>query len=316
MRLRSRRVPHVRVINRSAAATFSSMLHKGKMTSRKRKMIASYRAAASNVYINNDPFFIQPVAQGQAVLDVPSMDKGFLYNAIATVGDTPTAGTVGATARWFLRTAVNTFAFSNQCNMQTFVDMYVYRCRRDTNDTVSDLWSNGLVDQAGGAASYPNSSSYLTYGQSPLDVISTNLFYKLQKVYHHCLNPGQTHEFRHVVSHNKVINNELLRESPGSNYAGTTFRYLFVVRGVPELATNAGGVTTVAEAGGLISMIRTQRLSFAYIKDEDRNMTFYNSLTTGTGMVNFRGVDVRSATVASGSTVTGNGVGAINTDQS
>ena len=319
MRLR-KRVPHVRVINRSAAATFTNFKDGGKIGPKKRRLIAAYRASSSNTYMDDSSIRVAPTSIGtQSIFSLNSCDIGFLKSCISSVGNTvnPSASNLSQTARWFLRTHVMHMSFSNQSNHQLMFDVYVYKCRRDAASSVATLWDSGYQDQVSGTTT---NGQYTSYGASPLDVVSIPQFWKLHKVYHHCLNPGQAHEMRHTTFYNKVINNELLKNESGNvNYsAGLTYQYLVVTRGIPDLATTTTlgvGNTVVTEQAPQICCIYTRRLSFSYIKDEDRNSTFVINLPgrdTDNAVITtaqVRGADPRSATVSSGTTFLGTGAG-------
>jgi hypothetical protein len=121
------------------------------------------------------------------------------------------------------------------------------------------------------------------------------------------LNPGQTHEFRHTVFVNRVINNEMLSNESGSviDVAGFTYRYLFVARGQPCIASRGlSAAEVVTEQAPKLAVIYNRRCSFSYIKDEDRNSRFVIGLPgvdtdyIGNVTSKLRAPDVRSVTAS------------------
>lgn len=174
---------------------------------------------------------------------------------------------------WVLGNQYNKIEISNQGSSMAYVDLYLYVCRRDTDSTPSELWLEGNQEQQGNAGVTLTQPGLVPIGH---DRIST--FYKMKKVIHHSIKPGETHTQVIEINHNKLVHNELLwaqdaQDTGAFNLGGYTYYMLAVCRGsgAAEAETDAA---TIAPSSVVFTFFKN--LTATWLADQNNNLRYDN----------------------------------------
>lgn len=239
------------------------------------------KLGSKNQYFTNSGLNLSVGNGLQARSALQFFDKSLLRllaNNMGLAGNTTTDGVVANTNQWFLNRGYINFEFANMSNSQCYLDLYIYKCIRDTSQSPVDLWLGSVFDATGSTAT----DVTLYVGQSPVTAPKIARFWSLKKVIHHSMKPGETHRQVFDFKTNRVVNNELLYgvagEQADTNIAGITFSMLMVYRGGPVYdVTNNSGTSAISRLCGT----GFQTYYSTYITDTSYNLAYQNNITTG-----------------------------------
>lgn len=276
------------VVRRVSApnTTVATTYYTGSFPKNYKSLLKRYKMAARNMELAfTGDAMLAPSGQ-QNMLELVTANVSDFYNYFNTVGQVANPGGTGYvvnTARMLIISLRLEQTYTNASNTTAFLDLYHYVAKRDCIYGVIPTWDKGLRDQEG-----QNTTSKNTLpGVTPNISNAVGDFWKLKKLQHIVLAPGQSHQHFVHIPIMRVIDNEYLRLTPATYLAGITTSLLAVVRGQPMEQTNSGpavAATTTSEV-----VIRRQsalRASFKYISDDDTNTKFDGSYTAHTGTAN------------------------------
>lgn len=266
---RKRKIPRVRV---SAPATVvAQTYYANKIYPLQRKMMKKYSRTSSNYYSINEGFTITSGTGQQNTLYNNMMSATQMRSALVSIGEPPANANdqLADTNRIFWRSAEAFTTLTNSSNCTAFVDIYHFTNKRDTNQPMNTLWTNGLNDETSQTA-----EDYTRkLGVTPTMSQAINDYYKIKKVYQIVLAPGQSHQHNTKRNIYRVVNNDIIATDMGTSYlAGLTHWVLYVARGAP--ATDSATPSLVNTGPVKIDVVRTFRCSMTYLADNDQQLFF------------------------------------------
>lgn len=268
---------HVRIKNNGINATYCKwVVPKNKWM---HDMQKRYFAGSKNIYQLLVPLPIGVATSTQSFTSFNIFGTALMNLALASInqGAANSTGNVTNTSRSYFERCDNELVMTNSSNGQLFVDIYVYRCKRDTANLPGTLWQVGMKDESNqGTTDYT-----AAWGVTPLNCDAVNQYWELKNVYYNTLNPGQTHTQvfeRHLCT---PIDNEMLNTvlQSDTNLEGKTHGVIVVVRGMVETASTASFIAT--DACKLNAILNTTT-TFKYISDNTCNYTYSISSAFGT----------------------------------
>lgn len=185
------------------------------------------------------------------------------------------------TNNWVLKKDYTVWEMANQSSGMVFCDLYYYHCIRDTGSLPSELWLEGNQDQQGSSGVTLRAPGLVPTGDQRVA-----MFWKLKKVVHHCIKPGEVHQQVMEYEHHKMVYNELLYSESGIDrgnlyLGGYTNAVMMVIRGVPSVTTL--DVPTTANCAVIIRASKT--VDTTWLQDTSRNLRVDNLIATGAGTV-------------------------------
>lgn len=271
---------HVRV---SQVGIYGPTFHSTKVINKKvsKKVREMMNLGSKNQYVTNAPALCENGKGSQFIADYVIGGKADL-RAMATAmtinGNTTTDNTPTNTDQWVYERSVTSWEMTNQSDLQAIVEIYYYKCLKDTGSNVSTLWGTSLLNEQTAGTSVQIS----TPNQTPLTHPGVNQFWKCHKVVHMSMNPGQMHKETFDYHPNKVVNNSLVYGSAGAQsntyIGGISEEVLFVIRGVPVVDTGTGNA---AIGQTQIAIMNYENHYATYIQDLNYNLSSTVAFTSG-----------------------------------
>lgn len=234
-------------------------------------------------YTINGGSIITTTAGLQAVVDVSyyfdANDCGAMMTQALTQqygGATPTGY---KTERILLKSVTAEIGYNNNTNDQVRIILFDITPRRDIYNTSGDAdspsasWKNGLGDEISGGSSV----AHLTVGAMPFNSEKFTHFFKVNKITHIELAPGQTHYHRITFSPNKILTNEALQQGNQRFFQGLSLAHMHVSYGAPTLDGPGTGVTT-QQVKVLMSSKKTY--TYTYLPNNMTSVTQSNNFST------------------------------------
>lgn len=236
----------------------------------KSKLERLYFSASRNTYQSLSGFQICNWNAGkQGVGSQTIWSNQDITNALNSVSLAPTtSGNVRNTSRSYLQKCYAEFNFTNSCNYPIEFAIYIYKQKRDSEDSIQTLWDSGIQDMTG--TGVPTTTS-TTYGQTPFENPAISTYLRCVKVLHYNVMAGQTFKYTHESNLYRLFNNELIQlDLQADSYLrGITDTILFIAKGAPAQLTTGGNVIGVG--GGQVSCVVTKKFQFKYIQDVNWN---------------------------------------------
>lgn len=245
----------------------------------KNKLEKLYFSAAKNIYQSLTSENITVSAGKQICRFYTSFSVADIISALNVVTKQPgTAGQVKNTTRSYLQKCISEYNMTNSSNAPIEFSVYLYKCKRDAEDSLLTAWTQGIEDQQGNAAT---SNSPSTYGMSPLNDTVVNSYWKCHKIIHYNVMAGQTFKFVHTSNLFKLLNNEIIQADMqvDAYLKGYTSGILFIVKGAAAKETTTN---TVTSALGSVALICNKMYHWKYIEDSNTNINTISELVAGT----------------------------------
>ena len=247
----------------------------GKMMEKK------YWIGAKNVQVIATPFNILTLDNRQNSFSYTLFSTTDIQTCLAnsTFGGSGGLGTIRNTSRFFLNNCNSETLITNNNNFPCEVTCYRMTCKKDTVDTPTTMWTDGLYN-----SSTQTITDYsLFYGVSPFDSIKLNQYYKIKKITHCTVQAGGTHNARISIDLNRLMNLEYIQESYNggvapvvNQLANITTVLLWVVRGYPQQSTaTAGSIQTESTS---VNFISTEKYTWKVISDANTDFGTYSQV--------------------------------------
>lgn len=193
-------------------------------------------------------------------------------------GATPTGY---RTAKILLKQVTSELMITSAETVSQRVDIYDVMLRKDlfpynvlgggtTTITPDSAWSQGVVNEGGAAANIQ------ILGTTPFDSQLFCEHYKIQKITHVELGPGQTHCHRVKYAPNRLFNADELYQTNVTAFGHLTCYSLVVAYGSPVLNLAGTGATT---APARIMTIAKREYEFGAIQQNIKTITTSNALS-------------------------------------
>ena len=271
---------HINVQSKGIMTTYSKdHIPSGKFG---KMMQKKYWIGAKNVQVIATPFQIATVDNRQNSFSYSLFSTTDIYTLLtnSTFGGPGGLGTIRNTSRFFLNNVNSETLISNNNNFPVEVTCYRMTCKKDTADSASTLWKDGIFNSA--ATTITDYS--LFYGVSPFDSVKLNQYYKIKRITHCTLQAGGTHNARINIDLNRLMNIEYIQESYNGgvapivdSLANITTTLLWVVRGYPQQSTATAGSIQVESA--LVNFIATEKYTWKVISDANTDFGTYSQVT-------------------------------------
>ena len=293
-RLRKKRSIHTRVKHiGSRNNTFHRVVF-GRRSKGVSKLIK--KLSSKNEIFDNDDFLLVADAGNQNSYGVSLGTRSQLRALAEAMGQGGVAGGDGFvenTKRWVFSKQFMVLRMSNLSTASLTGWMAFYTTKHDTDYTINQLWERGINDEQD--AQLGNESWYV--GMVPFNNALVNTWYKLVKVVHFQLLPGEEHIEHIKYNANRMIQNELIYAAGVPAYLrGLTIHCLIGVYGSLGLNTVAASVTTAPVKLGIVESRNTFG---SYLSDNDYNMTVTNNIATANDNINIYNMGAGNITGAS-----------------
>jgi len=239
------------------------------------------KLGSRNQYSSAGPLLMSNTTGGtQGVLAVPILTKTIMRQFATTIGlqgNTTTSGVLANTNKWLYERSYIKFDLTNLSNVQVFLDIYIFVCKRDSAQTFANLWTDDIANET------TNVTQVITgISNIPLFHRAISTYWKCLQVIHHSMHPGQAHQQIVDLNLNRIVSNQLIygnsSDQGQENLAGVTHNVVFVYHGAPVLDVTAGNMTTgKCQIGG----VAYDNSFFTYIDDTNYTSTFSTTLTNG-----------------------------------
>lgn len=236
------------------------------------------KGGSKNSLINTSSFGLSCIQAAQASAELVYFSR-IECRAMAT-----NMGIAGAdannnnnTADWVIEKGYFIQEITNSSNVMCFCDIYFFKCIRDTSSSPFTLWQEGVQEQENN-----NGVTVNRLGLVPINIDRLALFWKLKKVIHHCLLPGQVHRQAFEIKMNKLIHNEILYAENDADrgrqfLAGITYGTIMIIRGQPASDVTAGNVTHSTAPTKLV-WLDTRTYYTSYLQDATYNSTVSSNI--------------------------------------
>lgn len=240
-------------------------------------VLQNYKSAQSNCYT-------KMVAQPMNIIQNKQGDlqwTTFSYADIASITSSANQGVAANgnlvnTGKYFLESAQAEWCLTNSSNANVELDFYCLKCKRDggANSNPQNMFYTALRDES--AQTVNDYTQY--WGTTPFMAPAIFNFWKLLKIVHVSLGPGQSHVHRENYVVNREFDNEIM-ENAGSIYFKDITHSMFLIgRGMPMSANTNSNVATTAS---YVDIVLSQNFRWKYISDNDTNYTYTTATSLG-----------------------------------
>lgn len=255
------------------------------MTRWKLAMRKKYWIGAKNIYQYIQPYYMNLIANAYNGNQQTLQEWGYFnygdMNAVLLelssaegvyVNPTGASGSVQNTSRVFFNKCLAEYVMTNNSNTPVMIQIYRFKCHRDTIYGIADSWRLGMNDEAN-----TNTIDWSRqYGTSPLDCVKLQQYYKCVNITHHCLQPGQVHIHKHDIHLSTPINVELINNPDNAtNFRSITEIDLIVAQGsngVTSSVLGAGYDINIVPVG--LSVVVNKRYEVKFIYDQNTSFKY------------------------------------------